>query len=368
MPLTSAGSIDGVLMYWSCNMASRAGGQEELELELSTAPNDEWQRDHWRQAIYTRCSSNPLTRERLAAGLGEGVSVEVKAYHDDTDIWFDIIGIEASHAGEAEPLMNRIKRPRTISAESRPQPPVCTCGVHTMVSRNACWARNDALRQAQLLRAGCEAGGTDWGDGPLAQLRWVYQLCESGAQHVPCRGDIYAQAISCRALTRQFESNTPLPGITGDLLLGGMDSLRAAGLGLVVPRTVALWEYPHELISSAVLVHAIQREEIVRRSLPGHLMLAMDRLRWVNSPGSRADAVALWCDLVYDQPGDAEIVVQGGLAGGLHQMHDVIPITWTGPAESRAPDQTASASIRIDWTNNWACATMIGEHADGKNE
>ena len=116
--LTSAGSVDGVLMWWVCR-----------EPYLSTAPGV-YRADHWRQVIYTRCSSCPVIRRQLVEHLGQGELISVSAHHTSYEIWFDIERI-----GDIEESRSS-RRPRL----SAPLPPICSCGVHTNLSRRACWA------------------------------------------------------------------------------------------------------------------------------------------------------------------------------------------------------------------------------------
>ncbi len=383
--LSSAGSVDGILMHWTCTMAPGV-----LQAELSTAPNATYQRDHWRQAIYTRCANDPLVREHLAAGLDAGTQLEVTAHHDDHEIWFtcDVVGTDpASQSSDIEQLTicSRSTASPTVKAAPRP---LCSCGLHTTLSRNACWARNDVQRQARLQQAGCKAGDADCGDGPLAQMRWVQDIGsqdpttsvrEMGCRF-PCRVDVYAQAIRCPAVIRQFESTngqppfqrTPGPHDKYLVQVAEMDSLRASRLGVVVPRTVALWEFPHDRVSAPVLVNSIQRKDLSS-------MLTSGRLDF--GPGSSsADSVAVWCDLVYERPaGDdkSELVLPGGTIGGLHQMCDVVPIAW-GVSEHAFPGTRMDQShnhetgiccrIRLDWASNWAqCVAMTAPRVSGTN-
>ena len=365
--LSSAGSVDGILMYWTC-MASR-----ELEAELSTAPNQNYQRDHWRQAIYTRCANSPRVREQLAAGLEQGARLEVTAHHDDHEIWFDIVGVSpASQSKEVDDAENVSRGMTSFATAALPAVirPLCTCGAHTTLSRHACLARNDVLRQARLQLAGCKPGDADCGDGPLAQMRW---FCHISAQKMraPCRVDLYAQAIRCPAVTRQFECTNGQPPFRRrrhDKYLARvpeMDLLRATQLGVVVPRTVALWEFPHELLSAPVLVVSTQQKDFVNTP-ESNVVLTSGQLEF-GIGSSKADAVALWCDLVYERLGDEDkeqIVLVGGAAGGLHQMCDVVPIAWND--HEAAPDGNGQLNVRIrlDWSNNLAqCAEVASSSA-----
>jgi hypothetical protein len=255
VPISSAGSVDGVLMWWTCEMTPG------LQDELSTEPGGVWQRDHWRQAIYTRCSSNPLVRKQLADGLGAGATLEVTAHHDDDEIWFDI-----GHTYDAE---LRAKRRRHAVSESqaprprRPLAPACTCGAHCVHSRSVCWAMNDTQRNLAAKIAGFSAPtDADCGDGLFAQLRWVQQLSGAGAPELDkskCRVEIFAQPICCPPLTRQATRSTlRICGID----LSGMNALRGPDSGLVVPRTVHLWQYPHTVLSPPALLCSVSPEDL----------------------------------------------------------------------------------------------------------
>jgi hypothetical protein len=83
----------------------------------------------------------------------------------------------------------------------------------------------------------------------------------------------------------------------------------------------------------------------------------------------RADAVALWCNLVFRTTGEEqdEVVLRGGPEGGLHQMCDVVPfrrassslpdddstIVGGPPADSAedGDDVAVGASFWLDWAN-----------------
>ena len=361
--LSSAASVDGILMYWTC-MASR-----ELQAELSTAPNSTYQRDHWRQAIYTRCASSPRVREQLAAGLEQGTRLEVTAHHDDHDIWFDVVGIHPdSQPDEAEDAENMSRVSTSFATTALPalERPLCTCGLHTTLSRHACLARNDALRQARLQQAGCQPGDADCGDGPLAQMRWVYHISAQPSR-APCRVELYAQAIRCPAITRQFESTNGQPPFRRRhhdkylVQVPAMDLLRATQLGVVVPRTIALWEFPHEVLSVPVLVGSTQQKDFA--NTPGSNSVLTSGQLDFGLGSSDADAVALWCDLVYERlggKGEEQIVLSGGTAGGLHQMCDVVPIAWSGHEAAPDGNRQLNVRIRLDWANNLAqCAEVI---------
>jgi predicted RNA methylase len=167
--------------------------QRDSPLVMSMHPATTSERDHWRQAVY------PLSHLVYVGGLGEavggrdgggrasgGATVRLCCSHDDDDFWFCVAdNSEPSEPGRVDAAVGAMPSEHSLPAAAAPRlchgRPLCTCGIHTGLSRAYLWSLHQPARQT-LERAmdavfGAAIGASRaptivlvFGDGPLPSL------------------------------------------------------------------------------------------------------------------------------------------------------------------------------------------------------